>query len=439
MFHVKSNNPNYLAKFIKLPAPIPHGNADKLQKVIIDGSCVITGMDAKEGDLYIHFPLESALNKDYLSFTNSFQEKEKNKDVEVKGFFHKSGRVKAVKLRGVPSEGYIVPVSSVIKWLESTGAKVNFTEDLVGKEFDSFEEILICEKYVIPVKGNPSERKLNKKVRQESKIVENQFRLSEDTENLKRNMFKINPEDYISLSYKIHGANMSMGKVLCKRPLNFIEKALKFLGVKINDTQYDLVFASRKLIKNAYADKKVGSFYDHDIWADIAEKYKNCLKDGITLYGEIINQAPTGAWIQKDYDYGLAEKTSDLLVYRITSTNASGDVIEFTTPQIQRYCELMGLKTVPIFYYGKARDWNPNIDTQNHWHDNFLQALLEKYTEKNCYICKNKVPEEGIVLVKEAAFFEAYKLKSFAFFERETKLLDNNETNMEDMEEANNE
>jgi hypothetical protein len=39
-------------------------------------------------------------------------------------------------------------------------------------------------------------------------------------------------------------------------------------------------------------------------------------------------------------------------------------------------------------------------------------------------MCKNNVPEEDIVVRIEGLEFEAYKQKSTAFYERETKLLD---------------
>jgi hypothetical protein len=47
-------------------------------------------------------------------------------------------------------------------------------------------------------------------------------------------------------------------------------------------------------------------------------------------------------------------------------------------------------------------------------------------------MCRNKVPEEGIVLTKDGLTFEAFKLKSMRFLEEETKLLDKEQTNIED-------
>ena len=44
------------------------------------------------------------------------------------------------------------------------------------------------------------------------------------------------------------------------------------------------------------------------------------------------------------------------------------------------------------------------------------------YNEKDCWMCTNKLPEEGIVLrVDRLDSFEAYKLKSFRFLMGESK------------------
>ena len=72
--YTKNSGSNYLAQIVTLPKPEKHPNADKLQIARINGSQIIVGLDAKEGDAYILFPLEAAINKKFLSFTNSFSD-----------------------------------------------------------------------------------------------------------------------------------------------------------------------------------------------------------------------------------------------------------------------------------------------------------------------------------------------------------------------------
>lgn len=427
-FQIKTENPNYLAKIVKLSAGRKHPNADKLQIFNIDGNNVITGLDAKESDIYIYFPLECAINKEYLSWSNSFSSPELNADKTKKGFFPNTGRVKAVRLRSQPSEGYIVPISNLAEWL-----KIDIDEFKVGTEFSHYGDILICEKYVVKKSFDTSDNK-NKhgKIKRESRLVDNQFRLHVDTANLKRFINDISPEDFISISYKIHGTSFVAGKILCKKPLKLYERILKKIGVQIIDSQYDLVFSSRRVIKNAYADQKTQDFYDTDIWGLVAKKLEPSIKNGISLYGEIFGQTPTGQWIQSMFDYGTAPNQHDYAIYRITYTSPSGDVIEFTEGQLIEYCKKYGLNTVPYFYRGKAKDVFPELSITEHWHENILEKLKEKYTEKNCYMCKNVRPEEGVVIRVESDTFKAYKLKSFKFLELETKELDKGEENIED-------
>lgn len=245
---------NYLSKVVKLEGLRKHEKADRLQCVTIDGFNVITGLDAQDGMLYIYFPAESALNAEYLSWSNSYEDKELNADKEKKGFFNKHGRVRNIKLRSEKSEGYIVPVADLATWLsEKTGNKVTFAESDVNTEFDYFDDIKISEKYInrsaLKQQGLGGSKNEKKAARQ-SKLVEGQFRFHIDTSHLSKNMHNISPNDVISITNKLHGTSFITGKVLCKKPLTWFEKLLKRFGVNIVDTHYDTVYSSRKVIKN---------------------------------------------------------------------------------------------------------------------------------------------------------------------------------------------
>lgn len=445
MFNTKTTNVNYLAKIVKLPELKPHPNADRLQICVIDGNSIITGLEAKTNNLYIYFPLESAINKEYLSWSNSFTNPELNKDKTKKNFFSNSGRVKAVKLRGSKSEGYIVPITDVQNWLISCGKNFDINdESLVNQEFDCFDEILICEKYInrqelIRIHNEKNNRKGVKKERRFSKIIDDQFRLSQDVSHLGRCIKQVNPEDIIVISNKIHGCNFSVAKVLCKKKLGWHEKALRFCGLNIVDSHYDVVYASRSVIKNKYSDKEsLSHFYDSDIWKIVADKLKDSLLDGISIYGEIGGYTPSGSFIQKKYDYNCNVGELDFYVFRITYTNPSGHVFEFSWQQIKDYCNKFNIKHVPELYYGYAKDLF-NLPVDNKWHENFLVALSERFLEKDCDICRNKVPAEGIVLVPQSGYYTPFKHKSFLFKTAESKALDTGEVDLDTQESVNNE
>jgi hypothetical protein len=467
-------NRNYLAKIIRIDNLRKHPNADRMQITTIDGNNVITGLDASEGMLYVYFPLECAINKEYLSFSNSFEDKTLNLDTEVKGYFHSTGRVRATRLRSEKSEGYIVPVHNITEWILScSGESVEITEADINKEFDLICDLEICRKYIVKYVREQSQQKNQTKKSKVSRLVDEQFHFHIDTPQLKKFIGDVNPEAYISITRKLHGTSAVISKILCVKTLNWFERLLKTLGVNIVDTHYDLVYSSRKVVKNGFMDvelflrilslpgnnipetyenvvnliedfKKYGiklqpevvqnHFYITEVWGDCAKKIEPYLKNGISLYGEIVGYQKDGAEIQKGYDYKCKPNTFEFYAYRATYTSVDGDVYEMSPRELKTYCDRYGIKTVPEVYYGKAKDLY-DLPTDNHWHENFLQKLCDEHLEKDCDLCDNKVPDEGICLrVDKPLDIEIYKLKSFAFLQMETKANDKGIVDIETME-----
>lgn len=421
----KNANKNYLCKIVKLDKLRTHSNADRLQIATIDFQDVVTGLDAKIGDIYVYFPVESKINKEFLSYTNSFRNKELNINKDKAGFFEDKGRVKAVKLRGEKSMGYIVPINEVFKWqnLDHT------YEQYIDQEFDTINNVKLVEKFV--VKERVSNKDKQGKKPQLSRLIDGQVNLHIDTENLRKNIHKLNLKDIVSITYKTHGTSWWLSNVLTKRKLNWIESILSKLGIKIQDTEYSHVYGSRKVVKNKTYDdpKNKNHFYGYDLWKDIADSIGEVPK-GMTLYGECLGYTKEDSFIQGQYDYGCNQGEFKLEVYRITQTNADGLVTELTYPEIVQVCERLNLTPSYLFYYGKLGefyDYNSN--------DELVKILEEEFNEKDCFMCTNKVPEEGIVLRKESLFScDSYKLKSFRFLEYESKDLDKGEVNIEDNE-----
>ena len=203
---------NYLAQIVKLGKPIPHPNADRLVGWILNHEIVYTDLSYKEGDVCVLFPIGSKINEKLLSYLNCFRNSQKNRDTEIKGYFEDTCRVRAQPLRGQPSNGVLFRVFDIENWLEEeTGKPVGFSiqstfNDIIGKEFDSFNDIIICEKYI--VKDN-TKQSLDKTARaakdKQELIIDNQFRLHYDTTHLKKSIHQFVPEDYVVITYKLHG------------------------------------------------------------------------------------------------------------------------------------------------------------------------------------------------------------------------------------------
>ncbi len=265
MFRIsKDANPNYLAKVVELKGLRKHDNADRLQCVGIDFQNVITGLDAKDGDIYVYFPLECTINMDYLAHSNSFRDSSMNVDKEAKGFFEKNGRVKAMKLRGEKSMGYIVPISEMSFFADLSDLD---PFSLVGTEFDLIGNTMICRKYINQNEKKTRTQKIGKSPSL-NRLVDGQIHLHVNTANLRRNIGKIKPNDNISVTYKTHGTSFWVSNVIVKKNLKWYEKALKWVGININDTEYDLIYGSRRVVKNKYAqDPKRSDHYFGKIYS----------------------------------------------------------------------------------------------------------------------------------------------------------------------------
>jgi hypothetical protein len=264
-------------------------------------------------------------------------------------------------------------------------------------------------------------------------MIEQQFNFHIDTQQLCRNLHRISPNNLIGVSRKIHGTSYIVGNNLVKRKLSFFEKILKNF-IKIQETEYDLICASRSVVKNGTYGNSTG-FYNFDIWTDIGEKYfKGKLHAGETVYGEAFGYLPTGQMIQKGYDYGQAPNTYGILIYRITNTTPDGVVREYSRSQIKNRCLELNVPFVQEYYYGIAKDMYSEIVVDENWAINFAERLKKDYLEKIATDCLSmKVPDEGVVVkIDEGVATDIFKLKSEMFYAHETKAAEKGEENLED-------
>ncbi|MBR5795507.1 MAG: hypothetical protein IKY26_05140 [Erysipelotrichaceae bacterium] len=447
----KNANVNYLAKVVRIENFKPHTDPEvtRLKCCVIDGFNIICGIDSEPG-LYIYFPTACCINPDFLRYANLYRHKELNNDPEQSGMFDDNGRVKAIRLRGELSEGFILPAIMLENYIVSV-TNVNYEAE-EGIEFDSVEHegktFWINKKYIPKntrtpgMPGSGSSR--GKQPKGLDKLIENQFRFHYDTTLIKKCPNVIKPNDLISITEKVHGTSTIHARVLCKRELNWKQKIAKWLtGCEFDE--YDYLYSSRSVIKNQYYNKNVTTgFYGVDVWAEADKIIKPFLQKGMTIYAEIVGFLPTGSYIQKGYDYGCTMPLGDsyklgehfkVLVYRITMTNVDGVVHEFSAREVQQYCKNIGLDCVTEYYYGFAKDLYPELDPSEHWSENFISKLANDkrfYMEMNSPTCINKVPHEGVVIKSENMRSEAFKLKCFAFLDKEGKALDKGESNIED-------
>lgn len=448
----KNANVNYLAKIVKIDNFHKHSDPEvtKLKCCCIDGFNIITGIDSEPG-LYVYFPTACCINPKFLSYANLYRHGELNVDQTKTGMFDDNGRVKAIRLRGELSEGFIIPIVVLENWVMSTVNVELKVEE--GTEFDSIEHdgktFWVNKKYIpkntrtpgAPGSGNSGKGKQPKGL---DKIIENQFRFHYDTVLIKKCPHVLHPSDLISITSKVHGTSGISAYVLCEQELNWKQKIARWLTGEEFD-KYDYLYSSRSVIKNQYYNKSVqGGFYGVDVWKYADDIVRPCLSKGMTAYYEIIGFLPNGGYIQKNYDYGCLPPVGDeaytygkhfkVQIYRVTITDVSGKVHEFSAREVQLWAQMVGLVPVEQYYYGYAKDLYPDLDPSEHWNENFLSKLANDknfYMECNSPTCDNKVPHEGIVIKIENMKSEAFKLKCFKFLDGEGKALDKGEVDIE--------
>lgn len=439
MFKISENaSVNYLAKIVKLGTPIKHENANALQGFIIDHNRTWTNMDYSEGDIVVYFPLECCINPELLSYLNLYQHADLNADKTKKSYFSDSGRVKAIRLRGEPSEGIVLPVIDVLSWIENkTGVGIeNYKEQDLNTEFDSFNNTWICKKYIpknSKVQGSGNKSQAKKK--QIDLIVEGQFRFHYDTLKLVSQLHEFKPEDVIVITRKKHGSSHISSNLLVKKELCWFEKILNYLGINIKTEEYQNVYSSRKVIK-AVGETNLANegFYDEDIWKAANNILKPLLINGQTIYCELYGYQPNSSkFIQNGYDYGNAVGSMNLDVYRITTTSPEGTVHEWDWESVKQWCNKYGVNHVEELYYGTAQLFTPLNpgETNEQWQEHFLEDIKTEFLEKDAWDCKNNVPDEGVCIMNlNNRVWRKYK--SFKFLQFESSELDKGVENIED-------
>lgn len=184
------------------------------------------------------------------------RDEEKAQDIKYKeikqqisrkcGFFEKTGRVKAIKLKGIPSFGYIFSKDELAKWHPEVN-ELNL-EELIGLDFDTVCGELMAKAYV-PKLSMPSQK--SRKSAKEPKLLErmcdNEFLFHYDTDPLGKNIWKISPNDIVAISTKIHGCverntivttkeygNITIGEIVDKK----INCHIKAYDTAINQIVY---------------------------------------------------------------------------------------------------------------------------------------------------------------------------------------------------------
>lgn len=413
---IKENSKNYPCSVVKIGEIYPIKDADRIKRTVIYNNDIIIDTSIKEGDVMLYFVSGTKLNEDFCKWNNLLTDATLNKDGKSGYISAKKLLLKAVKLRGIVSDGLLLPLSSLSNFVE------NVNDLKIGDEFTDIDEFSLCEKYIVPENThskNPQNHS-TKKEKLTDLIVEKQFRFHSETSHFAKNLHKFESGDRMIITRKRHGSSGIISNVLTIKKLNFFENILSKFGVNISKQEYGYIWSSGKPksnipkgLENSTHEWKTSnqSFYKEDIWKRAYNTLKNKCEKGITLYFEI-----TGEGIQgQDYTYG---KEYDIHVYRITSTNIDGCVYEFGWNEVKNYCN-----KYEINFCEEYEELQFPTNGQD-----VLEYLSKTYLNKSYSDCK---VDEGIC-IRHVKTNEIFKLKSPNFLLKEQKSLEEGVETMEE-------
>lgn len=263
-------------------------------------------------------------------------------------FLKSDGRVKTLKLKGVISQGLLLPLSALkgyhprvgedvgdrlgIKKYEPEVKSVSKSKDTyislwnryVAKEITLRRFVakivwIIYDSYFKPKKrGNPN------------------FKEYTDIQNQKHYPVLFQEGEEVIISEKIHGTNFRAA-CLPRNP-SLIDKWFHLTPT------YEFVYGSHTVQKMPLSGP---GYYGEDVYGKVAAMYK--LKDlippGYTIYGEIFGENKPGAAIQKGFSYGI-EKI-DVRFFDVKKDDKYLSWDEFV-----KFCNERELPIVPILYRG---------------------------------------------------------------------------------------
>ena len=207
----KSFKDEYCATCVRIGEITPIEGRDRIVKTMVNGLSIVIGKDEfKTGDVAVYCANESVINKTFLYINSMYDDSSLNIDNTKKGYINKHGRIRIVKLGGVPSYGLLLNPESLAVFLNISKEEViKFLESHVGEDFDEINGEKFIQVYVPPVRN--SSQSMSKSDRRQKKLdrfkmlIEGTFKFHYDTEGLQKHMNEINQDDEVYISCKLHG------------------------------------------------------------------------------------------------------------------------------------------------------------------------------------------------------------------------------------------
>ena len=435
----------------------PHPNADRMKLADCFGNTICVSLNAVEGEIGVYFPTDGQLSVEFCQVHDLVRRKDENGNA-AGGYLDPDKRnIKAIKLRDEKSDGLFMPLSCLVY----TG--INLDELDIGDPITVVNGHEICSKYIPRGNRGRASGGAGNRTRKHKEPIAPLFAEHADTEQLAYNLSAFKPGDEIEITLKMHGTSQRTGYLpkLVGYKRTLWDRLTRKQGKPVYE--YGYVTGTRRVVLDDFD----GGFYGSNEFREQHTKaFEGKLWKGETVYYEVVGFTHSGQPIMsacsnkkmndKDFVKQYGEETvfsygcvphidetpadcinengelqladtlpqSDIYVYRMTMTNEDGNVVEYT-PDFMRYrCELMGIKTVPMFWKGtippKKMPLFDNVDGElfatidinpGEW----VKQMAEEFYDGTDPIGKTHIREGVVVRIINRPKFCAYKHKNFAF------------------------
>ena len=455
-----------------------HPNADRLQLAECFGNTVVLGMDYKEGQVGVYFPVDGQLSVEFCKVNDLVRRKDENGNA-CGGYLDPDKRnIKALRLRGEKSDGLFLPLTCLADFTKISDLKVGDTIDILnGQE--------ICRKYIPKTKHRTAHVGGGNKVAKANFAPT--FYQHVDTQQLAYNLGAFKSGDVVELTLKMHGTSGRTGYLpLVVRHKSLWDYIFHRPGREVKE--YGYVTGTRRVVLDSKHD---GGFYDDNTFRlAMAKKFEGKLRKGEVVYYEIVgfvnastpimssvkNSKISDKEFTKQYgeetvfSYGcdpegdferlpeviewpedgepvhseteFLEPRCEVYVYRMTMVNDDGDAIEYSPEQMRLRCDQMGVKYVPVFetfmipenpgevLTDKAGETDYGVATPGE----YVLRKVEQYFDGPDPIGKTHIREGVVARIVNRPEIAVFKHKNFNFKVLEGIIKDT--ADAPDMEEA---
>jgi RNA ligase (TIGR02306 family) len=330
------------AEIVEIQSVVKHPNADTLDIVQVKGftTCYRTG-ELKAGDHVVYFPADLLIPEPMAETLGVVK--------MLRSCMFNDGepathcRVGAIRLKGVPSFGFVVPLGQAVDLVKGPGARPTYA---IGNNVDHW---FGSKKYDPPLRLDQGDR--------EPEVAA--FHRYTDIERIQNFPDVLMPGELVRITEKIHGTNSRVGVIGANGDYEFMAGSNKARR-KQNDLN-----GNPSMYWKPLEDERVLNLVN-----GICEGKRN-----VIVFGEIF-----GPGIQ-DMDYGLPRAGG----YRVFDISVDGTYLDWI--DLEAECRECGVELVPLLYNGP---WSPD--------------LIERFTYGPTTVCdpiqvKGKFKDrEGIVI-----------------------------------------